>query len=91
MVCVKISSEWSSFIKGLNEVQRRRAAGLKALELGYGGISELQRVSGLARDTIRKGIREAKQRKIVNIDRLRKKGAGRKRIQDQNPKLKKRF
>jgi len=91
MVCVKVSPNWGSFINGLNEVQRRRAAGLKALELGYGGISELQRISGLSRDTIRKGALEVKHGKLVKLDRLRKKGAGRKRIQDQNPKLKKEF
>lgn len=80
---------WVKYIKSLDEVQRRRAAGLKALELGRGGISKVNRITKISRDTIRKGIKEVESGNLDQPKRLRKKGGGRKKLKDKNPQLKK--
>src|SRR3954449_11000399 len=46
----------------LDERARRQWAAAEAEELGYGGISCVARATGLARDTIRAGLRELRYR-----------------------------
>lgn len=89
MVFTGVLDEWVQFLKSMDEVQRRRAAGLKALELGRGGISEVSRITGMSRDTIRKGIDEVRSGDLKKPKRLRRKGGGRKKLFDKNPKLRK--
>ena len=45
----------------LNERQQRIAAALEARSMGYGGVSAVAAVSGLARGTIHRGLRELKR------------------------------
>jgi hypothetical protein len=46
----------------LDERSRRQWAAAEAKELGYGGASALAAATGLARDTIRAGLRELEYR-----------------------------
>jgi len=85
-----ILREWVQLLEDVNEVQRRRAAAIKAIEMGRGGISKVHEATGMSRDTIRKGINEVGSG-IGIPKRLRKKGAGRKKIKDKNSNLKKDF
>jgi len=82
---------WLDTLKRCNEVQRRGLAGVKAIEIGWGGISYVCKVANMSPNTVKKGIYEIKSNKFGNSERLRKKGGGRKKIKDQNSKLKKDF
>ena len=79
------------YLSNLNEVDSRNYLGLWAIEIGWGGISEVNKLTGRAMDTIRKGIKEIKSGKNIKSEtgRLRKKGGGRKNITEKNPEIKK--
>lgn len=78
------------YLSDLNEVDARHFVGLWAIELGWGGISKVNKLTGKSMDTIRKGIREIKSgTNIKKEGRLRKKGGGRKNIVEKNPEVKK--
>ena len=69
----------------LNERQLRIAAALEARGLGYGGVSTVAEVSGLARGTIHRGLEEIKDPSTSSVDRVRLGGGGRKTIVSQDP------
>jgi hypothetical protein len=73
----------------LNEAQRRWLAGREALRQGRGGIERLVETSGLSKPTILKGIRELRSKKklILEEGRVRRPGAGRKRVEEHDPEL----
>lgn len=83
--------EWVQLLKSMDEVQKRRTAGFKALEIGWGGILYMSKITGMSRDTIKKGVNEIKSGKLEKPVRLRKKGGGRKKIKNKNPRLRKAF
>lgn len=70
----------------LNERQRRLWAGAEALAAGRGGIATVSRATGLGRPTVYRGIRELEERKEgaaaegPAAERIRRPGAGRKRL-----------
>src|ERR1700681_2336989 len=70
----------------LDERSRRLMAASEALSLGYGGVSRIQRASGLSRKAIAKGIREIADGNTMS-GRIRRPGAGRKNIVECDPKL----
>jgi transposase len=76
----------SEIFPQLNERQRRIVAASEAKAIGTGGISILSRVTGLSRQTIYHGIDDLASKVIT--DRIRKPGAGRKKITDHLPSLK---
>lgn len=71
----------------LDERARRLVAANEAMALGYGGISKVWRASGLSRKAIAKGIQEIREGASLPPGRIRRAGAGRKRITEQDPKL----
>jgi hypothetical protein len=71
----------------LNEFTRRRWAGAEALAAGWGGVSAVRRVTGLAYETVVRGMREVEEPPPLSPDRLRAPGAGRKRVDDRDPEL----
>ena len=80
---------WLTALSECNEVQRRRLAGIKAIEIGRGGLLQVCKLTGMSHHTIIKGIREVKNTKRKQTTRLRKEGGGRKKIIDKNPQVKK--
>lgn len=76
-----------NLISGMDEMQRRRTAGLKALEIGWGGVSEVSRLTGMSRTTVSKGVTEIKDGKLCKPDRIRSPGGGRKRLEEKEPGL----
>ena len=60
----------------LDERSRRMVAANEAVQLGYGGISQVSRACGLSRVTITKGIRELDAEPLPS-GRIRRAGAGR--------------
>jgi hypothetical protein len=83
---------WLSTLQEGNEVQRRHIAAVKAIEIGWGGIRKVCRLSGMSPNTVRKGIEEVREtqkkgHKQEPAKRLRKVGGGRKKITYKNPKI----
>lgn len=71
----------------LDERTRRIVASNEAMALGYGGISIVGRACGLSRKAIAKGIEEIKNGFCPSDDRIRRTGAGRKKITVDDPHL----
>ena len=71
----------------LNERQRRALAASEARTFGYGGIAAAARACGLAENTVRKGLAELDDPDPLEPGRVRKPGAGRKRLEEADPKL----
>jgi hypothetical protein len=71
----------------LNERTRRLWAGTEAVAYGRGGIAAVMRVTGLSRNTVVRGIREAAQPPL-DVARMRAPGAGRKSKVVLDPGLK---
>jgi transposase len=68
-----------------NERQRRIYAGSLARQYGWGGISRVQRETGLDPHTIIRGMRELEEEPL--LERVRKVGGGRKKAEDRQPHL----
>jgi hypothetical protein len=71
---------------------RRLLAGFLAGQLGRGGISDLARITGLDRKTISRGRRELRGGEFCTVAapdsagaRVRRSGAGRKRVEIKYP------
>ena len=81
-------TSWLKALSGADEVQARRFAAAKALELGWGGITKVVKLTGMSHTTIRKGIRELQSPyELKPPNRLRKPGGGRKKIEIKYPKI----
>ena len=82
---------WLRVLGTLNESQARLFVAEKALELGRGGISRLSELTGMSRPTIYKGaaqLRRKGQMLSGQAGRIRRGGAGRKRVEEVAPALK---
>jgi hypothetical protein len=73
------------FFGTLDERQARLCAAERALALGWGGITQLARVTGLSRETIRKGIAELRGAVPLAPGRVRRPGGGRQRVEVADP------
>jgi hypothetical protein len=79
----KFAAVWSF----LDERTRRIMAANEAMTLGYGGISTVSKASGLSRKAIAHGIQDIKNGYSPPEGRFRRGGAGRKKIETNDPKL----
>src|SRR3989344_6745291 len=84
-----IDKVWLVTLSECNEVQRRRLAGIRAIEIGRGGLLRICKLTGMSHHTVIKGMKEVRNIKRQQTMRLRKEGGGRKKIIDKNPNLKK--
>jgi transposase len=80
---VKLAGVWPF----LDERTRRLIAANEARSLGHGGIAAVSRACGLSRKAIAKGIREIETGSVPLKGRIRRPGAGRKRITVHDPHL----
>ena len=72
----------------LNERGRRMVTAVEAQSLGRGGISLVARASGISYPTIWRGLKELRSRgKNLDSSRIRRSGAGRKKVQYKQPRL----
>jgi len=74
----------------LDEKQWRLYLANEAMSAGYGGVSQVSRISGVSRTTITKGIEELVSGKIVN-GRVRQRGGGRNYVEDTYPDIEERI
>jgi hypothetical protein len=73
------------FFSLLDEKQRRLYAGLESLKLGYGGDRRMAEFIGMDPHTVAKGRHELLEQDL-QVDRIRKAGGGRKRVEKKRPK-----
>ena len=71
----------------LNEAQRRMAAGALYLQLGRGELGNVCRMMNISRGTVIKGKKEILSGTVLNTERVRKTGAGRKRLESADPEM----
>ena len=75
-----IKKRFSVLSRLLDERSRRLVAGAESLALDRGGISAVSRATGISRPVIRQGVAELKNPATALTGRVRRPGAGRKRI-----------
>lgn len=67
------------FFVPLNERQKRHFAAIEAKQLGHGGILTVSKAFGIHRETISNAIAELEKSQDLTSERVRQKGAGRKK------------
>src|SRR5438270_1326280 len=83
-----LAERYARVAGSLDERGRRAVAASEALALGYGGITVVARATGLAGKTIRRGIQELRgEVPVAPAGRVRRPGAGRKKLETQDPTL----
>ncbi len=83
---LKLSNKFKEILPHLNERQKRIYLTSEAAILGRGGVSLVSRLSNVSRPTIIKGKIDLKSPPFA-IPRSRKKGGGRKSIQEKHPEI----
>jgi hypothetical protein len=71
----------------LNEQGLRRFAATEARAYGYGGVSVVSQITGIARSTIGRGMKEIEENLKLEAGRVRKPGGGRKAKQAEDATL----
>jgi len=85
---VSLTEKFARLRSHLNEAGMRLWAASEALALGYGGVSEVSRVTGLSRTTIHAGMAELERPAATLPDgRERRSGGGRKPLVQKDPGL----
>jgi transposase len=82
-----IGERFRALAPELDERRRRLWAAAEARAAGRGGIAATARATGMAIDTIRKGIRELESGETLEPQRVRRPGGGRKPITVTDPTL----
>ena len=82
-----IGEKFRALAGELNERQRRLWAASEARAAGRGGVAATARATGLAVDTIRKGIAELESGERLAAGRVRRPGGGRKPLTELDPML----
>jgi len=83
----RIRQRYVEVSPALNERGRRMFAAAEARAYGHGGVSVVSRMTGIARSTIERGLREIEAKRILPPGRSRRAGGGRKAKRLQDPKL----
>lgn len=82
-----IAQRYEGLFPVLHERGRRLFAAAEACAYGYGGVSVVSRITGLARSTIERGIREIEAKRPMAAARSRRRGGGRKTKRSQDTTL----
>lgn len=83
----RIRQRYVEVSPALNERTRRLFAAAEARAYGYGGVSVVARVTGMARSTIGRGLREIEAGHVLPLGRSRRAGGGRKAKRILDPRL----
>jgi len=84
---IQISARLKILIPLLDERGRRLLYATEAKLLGHGGIQIISDLSGASRTTISTGLKEIKTTDLIDKNRIRKIGGGRKKTVDKMPKI----
>ena len=71
-------------VAALNEKHRRQFVGLLASQFSHGGIQYISKITGLNRQTIRRGKREIEQANTDLDGRIRVSGGGRHKVEKKS-------
>jgi hypothetical protein len=82
-----IGERLRAMVGALDERQRRRWAAAEARSHGRGGIAAVARATGLAENTIRRGLKDLDSAQELAPGRVREAGAGPKRLIDTDQTL----
>lgn len=83
-----LREKFAAVFPTLNERSRRIYPATEARALGRGGITAVAKVSGLARSTIRRGLKEIESKdRALDSSRVRRPGGGRLRLVDKDLRL----
>ena len=82
-----IRSKYHLLSPTLNERTRRLWAAAEAQTLGHGGIVVVQRATGMAFNTIHRGLKELNAPEVLAPERVRRPGGGRKKAVELDPEL----
>jgi hypothetical protein len=82
-----IRSKYRMLSPAMNERSRRLWAATEAIALGRGGIALVLRATGLAFNTVYRGMGELDRKEFLPPDRVRRPGGGRKKATALNPGL----
>lgn len=69
----------------IDERCRRLLLGAEAECIGYGGVSEVSRQTGVSRRTFSEGVKDLLDPSRIPVGRVRRKGAGRKGSIETDP------
>ena len=83
----EIAGLYQSVSPFLDERARRLVAASEAKVLGRGGVATVSALTGVARNTIARGLRELAGSPDTAMGRVRRPGGGRKRAVDKDPTL----
>lgn len=88
----EIKVRYESLQGTFTERSRRLFAGSEALAFGYGGLSAVNRATGLSKSTIKRGLKECQEIEAGQMPKLspkrsRKPGGGRKKATEKYPEL----
>ncbi len=87
MTHISIGEKWRRMLTQLNEKQRRYYAAFEAKAIGFGGVSLFAYETGMSRDTIHIGIREIESGTMLEGERVRHAGGGRKGVLEKDPSI----
>src|SRR5665811_1543158 len=85
-----ITARYMALKSVLDERQRRLYAAVEAKVLGRGGVKRVQEATGVARGSILAGLKELEQGIAPSVGeprRIRRAGAGRKKLTQKDPGL----
>ncbi len=87
-----VKNKFSLLSPFLDERSRRLWSAAEAISYGYGGVSAVSRATGVSRRAITEGCKELKQKggknkPLSSFPQIRKKGGGRKPIEDKYPNI----
>jgi len=80
-----VKERFAVLSKFFDERSRRLMVAAESMALGHGGISVVSRATGVSRPVIRQGVAELKRGEPLVVGRVRRPGAGRKRIVANDP------
>jgi hypothetical protein len=83
----RIRAKYEALTSSLTERSRRLWCAAEAMDLGWGGIALVARATGVAQLTIWRGIQELKSRDVLEPNRIRRPGAGRKTVLEKDSTL----
>ncbi len=78
----EIITTMKKFYETLSEKDRRRYAALEAMRLGYGGQKYICEILGCNPDTVKSGVEELRGEILLDEERIRKPGGGKKKVMD---------
>lgn len=76
----------NQFLATVDERSRRLFAAFLVIHYGRGGLTNVARITGLSRMTLRRGRHELLEPERTAPNRIRRKGGGRKRLEKKRPR-----